>query len=95
MKQSMIDVTYVAQLARLKLTADEMARFQSQLSQILVYVEELGKLNVDGIEPTAHAAPQINIFRSDHEQPSLPVEQALHNAPRKQNDLFIVPKVVE
>ncbi len=95
MKQSIIDVTYVAQLARLKLTADETARFQSQLNQVLAYVEELRKLNVDGIEPTAHAAPQTNVFRSDHEQSSLPVEQALHNAPRKQNDLFMVPKVVE
>ncbi len=95
MKPQGIDVTYVAQLARLQLSPDETARFQSQLGQVLSYVEQLGSLNVDGIEPTAHAFPQNNVFRRDETRPSLSVEDALKNAPQKMNDLFRVPKVVE
>jgi len=90
-----IDVHYVAQLARLKLSPEERDRFQSQLNQVLSYVEQLGQLNVDGIEPTAHAAPRTNVFRADEIVPSLQAEEALRNAPRKLNDLFLVPKVVE
>jgi len=90
-----IDVTYVAQLARLQLSPEEIERYQAQLSQILSHVENLGALNVEGIEPTAHAFPQTNVFRKDEVRPSLPVSEALKNAPQRVNDLFKVPKVVE
>ena len=90
-----IDVSYVAQLARLKLSPRETEQFQSQLSQVLAYVEQLKQLKVDGIEPTAHALPRTNVFREDRVTPSLPVEDALRNAPQRLNDLFLVPKVVE
>ena len=95
MTETFIDVTYVAQLARLNLSAEETARFQAQLGQVLAYMEELRKLNVDGIEPTAHATPHVNVFRSDQTGSSLPTVEALVNAPNRQNDLFMVPKVVE
>ena len=95
MKHNVIDITYVAQLARLDLSADEITNFQAQLGQVLSYMEELGKLPMDGIEPTAHAVPQTNVFRKDELLPSLSVEEALRNAPQKLNDLFQVPKVVE
>ena len=95
MKSDTIDVSYVAALARLSLTAEETATFQTQLKQVLSYVEQLGELNLEGIEPTAHAAPQVNVFRDDEVIPSLPVQEAMQNAPQKLNDLFRVPKVVE
>ncbi len=95
MKQDSIDVTYVAQLARLDLSAEEVSKFQSQLVQVLEYVEQLGRLNVDGIEPTAHASPRTNVFREDVVAPSLPVGEATANAPQTLNDLFRVPRVVE
>jgi len=95
MKNESVDIPYVAQLARLQLSADEVSRFQSQLTQVLSYVEQLGKLDVTSIEPTAHALPQVNVFRVDEVRPSLSVEDALRNAPQKVNDLFKVPKVVE
>ena len=95
MKPGSIDVTYVAKLARLDLSTEEIARFQTQLGQILNHVEQLRKLDVTGIEPTAHAIPQVNIFRSDEVRPSLSVEEALQNAPQKMNDLFRVTRVVE
>lgn len=90
-----IDVTYVAQLARLGLSPEETTTFQTQLKQVLAYVEQLRQLNVDGIEPTAHAAPRVNVFREDEVRPSLKTEEALQNAPQKVNDLFQVPRVVE
>lgn len=90
-----MDVTYVAQLARLKLSPEEIERFQSQLNQVLAYVEQLKELDVEGIEPTAHAMPRTNVFRGDVEGPSLTEEAALQNAPRQANRLFVVPKVVE
>ena len=95
MKQESMDVSYVAQLARLDLSVEETAQFQAQLGQVLGYVNQLAELPVEGIEPTAHAAPQTTVFRTDTVLPSLPVTEALQNAPEKVNDLFRVPKVVE
>ena len=90
-----MDVSYAAQLARLKLSPEETERFQSQLDQVLAYVEQLKKLDVTGIEPMAHAIERNNVFRSDQSHPSLSEEAAVANAPRNANNLFIVPKVVE
>lgn len=90
-----LDVGYVAKLARLNLTDEETQLFQKQLSDVLHYAEKLKQIDVTGIEPTAHAVAVFNIFREDEARPCLTAEQALANAPRKANNLFIVPKVVE
>ncbi len=90
-----MDVSYVAHLARLALSQDEITRFQSQLSGVLEHVGQMQKLDVEGIEPTAHASPVYNVFREDVELPSLPVEDALKNAPQQANNLIIMPKIVE
>ena len=90
-----IDVSYVAQLARLKLTADEERTLAGQLASILEYVDQLKQLNVEGIEPTAHAFPLVNVLRKDESRPGLPIDAALKNAPLRNNDLFVVPRVVE
>jgi aspartyl-tRNA(Asn)/glutamyl-tRNA(Gln) amidotransferase subunit C len=89
------NIKYVAQLARLSLTGAEEEQFGAQLSGILGYIEKLKELDVDGIEPTAHAVPLANVFRADAVQASLSNEEALRNAPAKANGLFIVPKIVE
>jgi aspartyl-tRNA(Asn)/glutamyl-tRNA(Gln) amidotransferase subunit C len=90
-----IDVNYVAQLARLKLSEEEAARFQGQLEQVVRYVQQLRKLDVAGIEPTAHAVERVNVTREDAPAPSLAPAEATGNAPLRANDLFLVPKVVE
>ncbi len=90
-----IDVRYVARLARLCLTDDEVSRFQAQLEQILGYVKELSALNVDGVEPTAHAMPVNNVFRKDEVRPCLDREKAMANAPKERHGQFVVPKIVE
>ena len=90
-----IDVKYVAQLARLALTPDEEKKLGAQLGNILGYIDKLRELDVTGIEPTAHAFPLVNVMRADETRPSLPQADALRNAPRQSNGLFIVPKIVE
>ena len=90
-----IDVKYVAHLARIALTPDEEKKLATQLGGILGYIEKLNELDVTGIEPTAHAVPLVNVTRTDEVRPSLPHEEAMRNAPRQANGLFIVPKIVE
>ena len=90
-----IDVRYVAHLARLHLTDEEVARFQGQLEQVLGYVKDLSKLNVEGVEPTAHAIPMNNVFRKDETKPCLDREKVLSNAPFERHGQFVVPKIVE
>ena len=92
---AVFDVRYTAQLARLHLTDEEVAKFQTQLSQVLEYVEKLKQVDVSGVEPTAHANEVFNVFRTDEMRPSFAPEEALANAPRQANGLFIVPKVIE
>jgi aspartyl-tRNA(Asn)/glutamyl-tRNA(Gln) amidotransferase subunit C len=90
-----LDVAYVARLARINLSEEEANAFQKQLSDVLNYVEKLRQADVSHVEAAAHALPIFNVFREDEPRDWFTVEQALSNAPRKANDLFIVPKVVE
>jgi aspartyl-tRNA(Asn)/glutamyl-tRNA(Gln) amidotransferase subunit C len=89
------DVRYTAQLARLNLSEEEIAKFQSQLSQVLEFVEKLKQVDVSGVDPTAHAYPTFNVFREDAARDGFTPEQALAIAPRQANGLFVVTKVVE
>ena len=95
MASAEIDVKYVAHLARLALTPDEEKKLGAQLGSILGYIEKLRELDVSGVEPTAHAVPLVNITRADEIRPSLLQDEALRNAPKQSNGLFIVPKIVE
>jgi aspartyl-tRNA(Asn)/glutamyl-tRNA(Gln) amidotransferase subunit C len=90
-----LDVGYVARLARINLTEAEAKVFQRQLDDVLQYVEKLGQAHISDVEPAAHALPIFNVFREDAPRDWFTAEQALSNAPRKANGLFIVPKVVE
>ena len=90
-----LDVAYVARLARINLTEDETKIFQKQLDDVLKYAEKLRQLDVTGIDAAAHAFPVFNVFRQDAPRDWFTAEQALSNAPRQANGLFVVPKVVE
>ena len=89
------DIEYVAELARISLTSEEVATFRSQLGHVLEHVAKLNELNVAGVEPTAHSFPLYNVFRADELKPSLPREEALANAPRQAQGLFLVTKVLD
>ena len=94
-KPSNLDVAYVARLARINLTEAEAKVFQRQLDDVLHYVEKLRQADIIDVELAAHALPIFNVFREDVPRDWFTEEQALSNAPRKANGLFIVPKVVE
>ena len=92
---SEFDVGYVARLARINLNEEEANTFQKQLDDVLKYVEKLRQADVSHVEAAAHTLPIFNVFREDAASEWFTAEEALSNAPRKANDLFIVPKVVE
>jgi aspartyl-tRNA(Asn)/glutamyl-tRNA(Gln) amidotransferase subunit C len=95
MSQSDLDVRYVANLARIELTDEEVSRFQNQLSNVLEYVEQLKSIDVSGVDAAAHAHPVFNVFREDEPKPSLEKSAVLKNAPHAANGLIMVTKVVE
>ena len=94
-KPSELDVAYVAQLARVNLTTEETQLFQRQLGEVLKYADKLKEVDVSHVEAAAHAVPIFNVFREDEPRDWFTAEEALSNAPRKANNLFIVTKVVE
>ncbi len=89
-----IDVTYVADLARLKLSPEETETFQKQLGDVLGYVDLLKEVDVSKVSLLGEADLQ-NRLRTDEARASLPVAEALANAPKQENNLFVVPKMVE
>ena len=90
-----IDVKYVAHLARISLSPAEEQKIGAQLGSILGYIEKLKEVDINGVEPTAHAFPMVNVTRADETRPSLTTEEALRNAPATANGLFLVPRIVE
>ena len=89
------DVRETALLARLELSDEEVARMTGELDAILGYMETLSKLDVSGVEPTTHAVPVALRMRADEPGPQLPPDEALGDAPRRHEDLFEVPKIIE
>ena len=90
-----IDVGYVARLACIELTEEERTLFQQQLDEVLRYVEQLEELDVEGVEPTAHATALYNVLRPDEPQPGLRREEVLANAPSVSREQFRVPKIID
>jgi aspartyl-tRNA(Asn)/glutamyl-tRNA(Gln) amidotransferase subunit C len=94
MSVSKRDVEYVAKLARLEFSNEEMEKFTIQLNAILHYMEKLNELDTVNIEPLSHVNELKNVMREDVIQPSLPRDEAFHNAPAKDEKFFKVPKVI-
>ena len=90
-----LNIDYVARLARLSLTPAEQEQYARQLGDVLHHIEQLAKVNVSGVEPTAHAFPVENVWDEDVARPGLSVEAALRNAPAQREHMISVPKVVE
>ena len=90
-----LNIDHVAKLARLALTPAEKAEFARQLGDVLHHIEQLGKVDVSQVEPTAHAFAVTNVWADDVARPGLPVEAALQNAPAQRDHMIVVPKVVE
>lgn len=95
MSLSVEDVRWVAHLARLEVTPEEAAEFARDLSAIVAYVDQLQRVDTEGVEPLAHPFELRNVFRPDEPAPSLTVDRALANAPQRKGDFFAVPAVLD
>ena len=95
MKISKQEVIDTAELARLDFEDSELEKFTVQLGNILEYIEDLNELNTDGVEPTSHVLELTTPLREDRVEQLITTEEALQNAPDKDDDFFVVPKVIE
>ena len=88
-------VSYVAELAHLKLDDDQRAQAAADLARMIGYVDQLSELDTDGVEPMSHAFPVVNVLREDEVKPSMERELIWKNAPKQKEGCFLVPKTVE
>jgi len=89
------EAEHVATLARLQLSDDELDRLTGELGEIIEHVSELAALDLDGVEPTAHPLPLVNVLRSDEVRPSLDRAEVLAQAPAVEGDRFRVPRILD
>ncbi|MCD0446007.1 Asp-tRNA(Asn)/Glu-tRNA(Gln) amidotransferase subunit GatC [Glycomyces sp. A-F 0318] len=89
------EVAHLARLARLEVTDDELDAFAGQLDVILESMKTLAEVNTDGVQPTSHAVPLVNVFREDRPQPSLPRDAVLAGGPDTAEDRFRVPRILD
>ena len=91
---SIKDVEHIAQLANLEFTNAEKEKFTHQMNQILEYMDQLNSLDTSNVEPLSHVIELSNVFRADEVKPGVTTEEALKNAPEKNDQFFKVPKVI-
>ncbi len=90
-----IDIAYVARLARIELTEEELVAYGGQLEAILEHAAAIQALPTDGVEPTSHPLPMVNAFRPDRVEPSLDRDTVLSQAPDAEDGYFRVPPTLE
>lgn len=88
-------VKKVADLARLAISEKETEMFTEQLSSILKYAKKINELNTEDVEPTTHGIDLKNVLRKDESKQWITSEEALKNAPDKQDGHFRVPSILE
>jgi aspartyl-tRNA(Asn)/glutamyl-tRNA(Gln) amidotransferase subunit C len=88
------DVAYIAELAKLRFSDEEMLTMTSELNTILHYVEKLNKVDTEGVMPLSTIHDAINVLREDVVHQALPSVEVLLNAPDRQDRFFKVPKVI-
>ena len=89
------EIRKVALLARLELTDGELDEQAKHFNELLTQFDILQSLDVNGIEPTSHSIPIVNVLREDIARPSLAREAALANAPASRDGCIVVPRIVE
>ncbi|MFZ0613257.1 MAG: Asp-tRNA(Asn)/Glu-tRNA(Gln) amidotransferase subunit GatC [Desulfobacterales bacterium] len=94
MKITREEIIYVARLARLELDATAIEKFVDQIGTVLDYVDQLKRVDTEGVRATSHAVSLTNAFREDAPHGHLDPTAALANAPEKEDGSFIVPKVL-
>ena len=94
MKITREEVIHVANLAHLELDEKEIERFSDQIGTILDYFEKLNQVDTTGVKPTFHAIDLVNAFREDTQHEHLDRNEALSNAPEKNEGSFLVPRII-
>ena len=94
-KSHTIDIDRIANLARLELTEAEKERFKGELEKILIYFDKIDAVDTTGYEPMSHPFTMFNVWEDDEPRETLDIEEVLLNAPKSQENQFLVPKVVE
>jgi aspartyl-tRNA(Asn)/glutamyl-tRNA(Gln) amidotransferase subunit C len=95
MKVDQATLRKIAHLARLEFEEEAEEAMLESLSEILTWVEMLNEVDTDNIEPLQSMSQEVNRMREDEIQPSLSRERGLHNAPKKDEQYFRVPKVLD
>lgn len=85
----------VAHLARLNIKPDEEARLLHDMSEILTWVNKLEEVDTEGVEPLTHMTTEVNVMRADKAEKLISREDAMKNAPKKDEKFFKVPKVLK
>jgi len=88
-------VRHIAKLARLNLSDAEARLYAGQLTRILDYVQQLSAVDTSGVEPLAHPLPVTNVLRDDQPDEGLSADQALAQAPQREDNFFRVPAVLD
>jgi aspartyl-tRNA(Asn)/glutamyl-tRNA(Gln) amidotransferase subunit C len=89
------EVRWIAHLARLEMSEDELAVIGRDLNAIVGYVDQLRALDTESVEPMAHPLDLTGVFRDDEPVPSTPVDEILANAPVRSDDYYAVPAVLD
>lgn len=85
----------IANLARLEIKPDEEAALLSSMDSVLTWMDQLNEIDTEGVEPLTHIMDEVNNWREDVSVNSLTREEALANAPAKNDTYIMVPKVIE
>jgi aspartyl-tRNA(Asn)/glutamyl-tRNA(Gln) amidotransferase subunit C len=88
------EVEKIAELARLEFNENEIAHLTNEMNQILHHMDKLNELDTSNVEPLLHPIEVKNVFREDELKESINREDALKNAPEKDEEFFKVPKVI-
>jgi len=88
------DVEHISWLASIKINDDEKEQFVEQFNSILEYFHQLDEVDTDGVEPTYRVVDLANVFREDATSKSMTQEEALKNAPKRENGYFKSPRIV-
>ncbi len=89
------EVMRIAQLARIKLTEEEVTSLASQLSNILGHIAAMQEVDTSGVPISASVLPVTNVMRADAAEPSLPIDEALANTPEREDNFARVKAVLE
>lgn len=87
-------IEYVSILAKLELSEEEREQAKKDMGRMLDYIDKLGELDTEGVEPMSHVFPVQNVFREDIVINSDMREQLLTNAPEQKDGMFVVPRIV-